>query len=238
MKRQDVPETDVATPSEGAKGKVVSLEQVRADRQKREQDAAAAEADRQKRLFHLEQELRLKVMQYVLGTGRMLFSDFADLIRLGVITDDEDHLPCEIHERNTNHYTWESAEYGEDADDPDDDLLTGLLDQLSAAGLTEDQAEYRQFTESRERQVPAANKVVCPLLSYGENDSPPCAHALNNRFFTRYEEGEHRRYQILPDPKDPVVQSNLHPCSFLGKEMFRLVLPGVWKHDEKPAPSK
>ncbi len=233
MKTEESQGTD--PPGQDGEAPVVNLAQVRQQRSQRLKEVEAAQAERRRRLFRLEQELQLKVLHHVMRTGRMLFSDFADLIRLGIVTDDESHLPCQVHARDTNHYSWESAAYGEEADDPDEDLIDGLVEQLRQAGLNDDGAELRSIIDSRKHHVPPANKVVCPLLSYGEDEDPPCAFALQNRFTSRFEDGEHRRYQILPDPEDPVLKSKLHPCAFLGKEMFRLVMPGVWLPEQQDA---
>src|SRR5205085_1942794 len=123
--RQKGPASAQETASRGSaeEAPVVSLDHIRQRRRQRAEEETRQRAGRMEKLFTLEQDLHRRILQHALSTRRLLFSDFVDLIKLGIITDDPEHLPCEVHTRQGSYDEWESAYFGEDTDDPDEDLL-------------------------------------------------------------------------------------------------------------------
>lgn len=205
---------------------IVDLSQVRQERRRKQEEEATAAAAAIEQRFREQHDQQRVTLQTMLLERRMLFSDFQDMIKLGIITDEEDHLPCVQHSRDTAYGTWEQAYYSEDVADPDADLVEEVLQRLRQGGVAE--ADLERLAETQKTEVPAPNKVYCPMLAYAEGEDPPCAHALNTRQVTRWEDGAMRFYRVKPDPEDVVLKTHLIPCVFLGRELFRSVMPAVW----------
>lgn len=208
-------------------GAIVSLEQVRARRQQKLREAEEQKREKERELFKLQQGVHRELMQRALVSRRMLFSDLADMIKLAVITDEEDLLPCRAHHRDTSYREWEDGYYGEDTEEPDEDLITELIQRLQSAGV--ERYEVERIIKSRKRKVPPANQVVCPLLCYDDDEDPPCAFALKNRVRSRFVNGELLSEALPYDAEDMVVRANLIPCVFLGRELIQSVMPGAWE---------
>src|SRR5579883_1565241 len=145
------PAADLPSPPDTGPA-VVSLDEVRAQRQRRQQEAEARAAAGERKLFERRQDLHRALLQDAIASGRMFFSDFADMIKLGIVTDEEDQVPCAAHGRDVHYGTWVDAFYGDDAEDPDQDLLDELFDRLRKGGVDERQVE--RLAGTQEREVP------------------------------------------------------------------------------------
>ncbi|MCS6913547.1 MAG: hypothetical protein RMK29_18745 [Myxococcales bacterium] len=207
---------------------IISLEEARQRRQQQQQEAQQANERRRQRERHA---LQLRVLRDALHEKRLDSADLMDMIKLGIVTDDEELLPCRCRSRREHFYDWERVYYTpkEERQAPDEDLIGRLHEQLAEQFDIE---VSRRLYEEYAKRLPEPTEVCCPLTAYEERDgmTPPCAYVLRNRSKMEWERDTGRIvfHPIPPDENDPVVASEMHPCVVIGRELYTHIMLPVW----------
>jgi hypothetical protein len=207
---------------------ILSLDEARQRRVQQQQEAQQAAERRRKRERHVAQ---LRILQDTLYDKRLDSADLMDMIKLGLVTDDEEMLPCRCRSRREHFYDWENKYYTprEDRREPDEELIRQLHEQL-ARGY--DPAVSQKLYEEYAKRMPEATEVCCPLQAYEERDGvlPPCAYVLKHRSKMEWdrETGKLAFHPIPADENDPVVAAAMHPCAVIGRELYTTIMLPVW----------
>lgn len=210
---------------------IIDLAEVRQKRREREEaEAESAEVE----ALREQHAMQLATLQEVLTEERLQPTDLIDMIKLGIITDDEDLLPCHSASRRESFPDWEERYYaaGSTAEDPDADLLDEVHERLRAA----DPELSRRLDQERVGAIPEPNLVSCPLLSlHGRDTPPPCIEAIRLRADADYDPqtGRFTFEPIPPDEEDPVVLADLRPCVVMGRELYKAVMLPLWGRDDE-----
>lgn len=193
---------------------IISLEEVR-ERRRAEADRAEQARRRGEQLFRQRRALT----EAILG-GRVKFMEIKDMIRLGVITDDEERLPCHDIWRQEDYFKWVRLTY---------DI------KLDGEGEAEEEAAQGDWVpdwmrEARRRPVDR-HRVQCPILASSIiiEESPPCIEALRAQVeMPSLRPGEPRKEM---DPEDPVVKHEVRPCLLLGGYAILGAMEPVWAQE-------
>ncbi len=150
------------------------------------------------------------VLLGVIDSERLQFDDLMTMIRLGIIADDEDWVPCEDGHRSNNSGDWD--EQYEEA------LLQRRLGEITPL---------------------EPSTFCCPLMSqtYYAEVALPCIVAQREQ--ASYFAGSGAPGPKLLDPDDPVVATELRPCLVLGHELLVRILSSSSqrKHQQDPPPT-
>lgn len=141
------------------------------------------------------QRRREEVMLALTESERLSEDDLISMVRLGVVAEDEDFLPCNDGTRQTSSADWDE-QYEEHL-------------ERKEKGLPEEDEPGKARIDPTE--------VCCPLMSdlWFHQDPRPCIEA-------QHEQQEHYALEDLEDepkyldPDDPVVEVELRPCLVLG----------------------
>lgn len=218
--------------ADGEEAPIISLEEARQRRQRKE---ATPERDEYE-IGRQRHAMQLALLQDLLAEERLEPGDLMDMIKLGLVTDDEALLPCNSRSRSANFFEWEEQYYADEEvrRGPDEDLSDELRELLAERGGDELAEQLRG--EARGRTI-EANEVCCPLLSYDYQDfPPPCVVAIRSRATDTEWDPQTGRMSIrqLPyDEQDPVVTADLHPCVVLGRELYKTIMVPVWQRKEE-----
>lgn len=212
---------------------ILSLDEARKRRAAQQQEALQAAERRRKRERHA---LQLRVLQDTLYDKRLDSADLMDMIKLGLITDDEDLLPCRCRSRREHFYDWESKYYTprDERSAPDEELIRELHDKL-ARGYDSDVS--RRLYEEYAKRMPETTEVSCPLQAYEERDGqlPPCAFVLQSRSKMEWDRESAKLvfHPIPPDDNDPIVAASVHPCVVIGRELYTTIMLPVWLRERE-----
>jgi hypothetical protein len=208
-------------PEDGAPPDIISLEEVRAQRraaqEKRERVHAAA----------VRRAWQERTLTDAILAKRMTTSDLWDMIRLGIVTDDEKLLPCEDRESPEDYFLWIRKSKG---------LMTAEdLKEEEAAARPVYPGEPAWRIQERTRTKPR-HTIECPLMAssilYGE--SPPCIEVLRRQAKEpMWVSGRGHLTKPL-DEEDPVVRYELRPCALIGFGAYVTVMKPVWAREEDP----
>lgn len=211
---------------------VVDLSRERQRRKAQAAEAAAREQEARRRSWAAAHESQRHLLQFVLATGRFPFTYLIDMLRLGMVTESAERLPCEARRMGKPYHDWLQAEWRDLGEDPEGDLLDELVAKLQERGVPMT-GQCEQLVQLRQREVPPPNTVRCPLWDYEPAQQTPCAYALQHREKVRYEDKYRIREPIATDPADPVLRAGLRPCVVLGHELLSSLMPGVFALERK-----
>jgi hypothetical protein len=220
-------------PAEERQAPIISLDEARQRRQEQQQQQVQAAERRRKRERHF---MQLRVLQDVLYDKRLDSADLMDMIKLGLVTDDEEMLPCRCRSRREHFYDWENKYYApkEERKEPDEELIRQLHERLAE---DYDSAVSQRLYEEYAKRTPEQTEVCCPLQAYDERDgvTPPCAYVLQHRSRMEWdrETGKLVFHPIPADEDDPVVAAGLRPCVVIGRELYTTIMLPVWLRERE-----
>ena len=188
------------------------------------------EEEARRKAWAAAHESQRHLLQIMIASGRLPFAYLVDMLRLGTVTDHAERLPC--GPRRLPYFDWVQAEWRDLGEDPEGDLIDGLIAELQERGVPMT-GQCEKLLQIRQRESAPPNEVRCPLWDYEPATRTPCAHALLHRVKVRYEDRHLIREPIAADPTDPVLQSGLRPCVVLGHEVLSSLMPGVFALERK-----
>lgn len=218
--------------SDDGEAKVLDLSRERQRRRAQAAEAAVKEQEARRQSWATGHESRRRLLQIMIASGRLPFAYLVDMLRLGTVTEQPERLPCGPRRLGTPYYDWVQAEWREEGEDPEGDLIDGLVAELQERGVPMT-GQCEKLVQIRQREVPPPNEVRCPLWDYEPPERTPCAHALQHREISRWEGGQMVQESIAADPADPVLRAGLCPCVVLGHEVLFSLMPGVFALERK-----
>lgn len=198
---------------------VISLAEVR---QRRQEEAEEAERTRERARRQAWDE---HVLTEVLVSERMARVELLDMLRLGIVTDDPAHLPCQDRDEPADYFKWLRQAKG-----------------LLFDGEAEEDARPRYADEPQwsidERTHPRPRHTVeCPLMASAiiGDESPACIEALRRQAEDPYlySPEKHGHVSKPLDPEDLVVKHELRPCVVVGRHALRAVMRPVWDRERQ-----
>ena len=152
-------------------------------------------------------------------SDRLPESLVSDMIDLGILSQDDDTLPC-LQDGRMNHpedWYYERKRYREHrAKDPD------------APPYPREDEEWEAF---RKRRLPTVGAYACPIraLVNSWDEEPPlaCIEARRRQRDTKSYQEDPKKLQLLDDPADPVNALQLRPCRVLATVLFDEILVKV-----------
>ena len=205
---------------EGVPPDIINLEEVRAQRRAAQEQRERVQAASTR---HAWQE---HTLTEAILARRMTPSDLSDMLRLGIVTDDEKLLPCADRAPAEDYFLWYRKSTGR--------LLPDDIEAAEAAAKPAWRGEPASSIERRTRPKPR-HSVQCPLMASSilAAESPPCIEVLR-RQATEPSWAEGQGFVTKPlDEEDPVVRHEVRPCVLIGFRAYVAVMTPVWARREQ-----